>query len=455
MLIAVKERKATTETLARVLVSSGDAREMSELAARVDACGYAALAAAPGAPALRATREARPDLVLIGAESDGAAGLALAEGIKRNGETHHVPVAILAKHVEPAFRRACLAAGIDDVVSGPLPDAVLIARLRPLLYLATLANELDRRRETMRALGHAPAEAAANEPEGREPRVLCVHGAAEGSALARALAEDCVVADAPDPFAAAEVLTDASIGALVLFPQKAMEPTLHLCAHIRNHRHLSNLPVLLVADRDSFGDVAAPYRCGASLVLTRPFEVTELRDQVLSMVRRERRRRTVLQALAATLNEATADPETGLYGGGFFAAHLSRLIATAGLSQKPLALALFELRNIDWLARRHGEGIGPKVRREVARRVASLGRAEDLPARIGDATIAATLPDAGEHEALVVANRIAGALLNTDTTIEGPAEVAGLRVWVETGIATAEPGDTVEGLLERARAGLR
>jgi two-component system, cell cycle response regulator len=445
-----------TETLARVLVSSGDAGEMRELSARLDACGCAAIAAAPGAPALRAVREAHPDLVLASAEEDGGSALALAEGIKRNGDTRHVPVAILVQHADPAFRRACLAAGIDDLVRGPVPDAVLMARLRPLLHLATLAKELERRRETMRGLGLAPA--AVTEPEGPEPSVLCVRGraaSAEGSALARALAGYCEVAEVPDVFAAPDMLMDGRYGALVLVPDGDMEAALHFCTHLRNHPRLANFPVVLVADRDSFGDVATPYRCGANLVLTRPFDVAELRDHALSMVQREHRRRAVGKALAATLNERTENPETGLYSRSFFTAHLSRLIAGAGLSQKPLALALYELRNLDWFAQRHGEDAVPKIRREVARAVIALARAEDLPARVGDATIAVALPDTDASEALAVAHRIAGALLNADIAIERPPSGAGLRLWVEAGIAAATAGDTVEGLLQRARDKLR
>ena len=95
------------------------------------------------------------------------------------------------------------------------------------------------------------------------------------------------------------------------------------------------------------------------------------------------------------------------------------------------------------------------MRREVARVVTALGRAQDLPARVGDGTVAVALPDTDTGEALVVAHRIAGALLNADMPIEEPPSGAGLRLWVETGIAAAEPGDTVEGLLDRARAQAR
>ena len=458
MLTEVKERKESAETLARVLVSSGDAREMRELAARLGAFGCAALAAPPGAPALRMAREARPDLILVGASEDRASALALGESIKRNGDTHHIPVAVLVQHAESVFRRACLTAGIDDVVRTPLPDTVLTARLRRLLRLAELAKELERRRETMRTLGLVPAEADADWRGSGDTAVLCVRGrtaAAEESAMARALAEECVVADAPYALAASEMLMDGRYGALVLIPDGDMQSALRLCAQVRDHPRLADFPVMLIADADSFEDAAAPYRSGASLVLTRPFDVAELRDQVLTLARREQRRRELERALAATLTEQTGDPETKLYGRNFFTAHLSRLIADAGLSQRPLALALYELRNIDWSPRRHVADAVPVLHAQATRALAALIRAGDLPARVGDATVAVIFPDTAEDEALMVSQRVAGALLNAAAAVKSTAGATDARPSVETAVATAEPADTVEGLLERARARLR
>ena len=88
-------------------------------------------------------------------------------------------------------------------------------------------------------------------------------------------------------------------------------------------------------------------------------------------------------------------------------------------------------------------------------RIAGLVRAEDMPARVEDSAIAVALPDTGREEALVVAHRIAGVLLNTDFTVEDSKDADPLRVWLGTGTASAEPGDTVDGLIARARSHLR
>ncbi len=458
MRTALKESNGMTETLARVLVSSADARQMRELAARLGACGYATLTADAGTAALRLVREARPDLVVVSAEEDTGRAIALAEGVKQSRDTRHIPVAILARHAGAVFRRACLAAGIDDVIIGPVGDAVLAARLAPLFRLSTMMGELQRRHETLRALGLAAPPAPALEPDGGMPSVLLMSkraGDVEGGAIAEAMAGGCAVSYVADAFSAAEVLTGAQFDALVLAPEHDMERTLHLCSHIRNNTRLFNLPVLLIADRDSFEDAALPYRRGASLVLTRPYDPGELRDQVLSLVRRQRLRQAVRHALADTLDEANGDGETGLYSHGFFAGHLSRLIGAASLLQKPLSLVLIEVQNLAWFEQQYGPGSGARVMRQVARWVQGLVRIEDLPARADANSFAVALPDTAHDEALVVANRIAGVLLNTDFAISEGEDADPLRVWVEAGTAAAEPGDTVEGLLARARMRLR
>ncbi|HLI11402.1 MAG TPA: diguanylate cyclase [Alphaproteobacteria bacterium] len=458
MRIAAKERNGVSTTLARVIVSCADGGQMRALAARLSACGYVTLSVPPGAAALRLVREARPDLVVVGAEEDSARAVALAEGIKQSTETRHIPIAVLVRQASPTLRRACLAVGIDDVITGAVPDPVLTARLAPLFRLATMTGELTRRRDTLRVMGLAGSSAGSVTLDTRPASVLIMaSGAAqgEGPAIGRALAEDCVLSYSPDPFSVAEALNGNRFDALVLLPDSDIERALHLCSHIRNNPRLFNLPVLLVADRASFDDPTIPYRRGASLVLTRPFDAAELRDQVQSLVRRQRLRQAVRDALAAMLDERTRDPETGLYAQAFLAAHLSRLVADAGLSQKPLSVVLLEIQNIAWFERQFGPAAGARVLGQVARWLQGLVRIEDLAAHVKDARFAIVLPDTGEDDALVVANRIAGVLLHTNFMVEDAPDADALRVWVEAGTAMAEPGDTVDSLLARAHSRLR
>jgi two-component system, cell cycle response regulator len=458
MSIAAIEIAGTAPALARVVVSSADPLQIHELGARLDACGYATVPVGAGTRALRVVREVLPDLVVVNADGDSGQAMALAEGVKQSADTHLVPVVVQARYADAVFRRGCLAAGIDDVIAGGVSDAVLAARLAPLVRLATMARELLRRRQTLRSLGLIDKSDPALEPETREPLVLSVNSgskAPEEAAVERALGADCAVSHAGDTFAAAEALLGSPFDALVLMPEDEIEQALHLCAHIRNNPRLFNLPVLIAAEREHFEHIETYYRHGASIVLTRPYDPAELRDHVLSLVRRQRTRHAVRRGLADTLFERTADPGTGLYNKAFSSRHLSRLISNAGLTQKPLSLVLFDLQNIAWFERQYGAGAGQRVLNQVSHWIAGLIRAEDMAARVDETAIAAILPDTGHPEAQFVASRIGGVLLNTDFSLGDSVDPDPLRVWVGTGTAAAEAGDTVDGLIARAKSQMR
>ncbi len=296
------------ETLARVLVTSADLRRARALATRLAARGYATIPAEAGMGALKTLREAQPDLVVVDAEADGPRAIALAEGVKSSADTRHIPVAILAPKANMQFRRACLAAGADDVITGDVPDAVLVARLTPLIRLATMTNELRARRETLRDMG-IRFEPSKIEAASREPSVLMMATeatAADGKAVARALADDCLVSFSTDVFEAAELLIGANFDALAIAAEDEVERTLYLCSHIRNNPRLFNLPILVIADKNSFPDPATPYQRGASLVLHRPLDPAELHDQALTLARRQRTIYAVRRQLADSLAEFDA-----------------------------------------------------------------------------------------------------------------------------------------------------
>jgi two-component system, cell cycle response regulator len=458
MTIAVIEAAGAAPALARVVVSSADPRQIRELSSRLDACGYATVPVGAGTRALRIVREVLPDLVVVNADEDNGSAMALAEGVKQSPDTRHVPVVMQARYADAVFRRGCLAAGIDDVITGGVSDTVLAARLAPLFRLATMTAELRRRRQSLHSLGLAEDVDLAIESETREPRVLFLNPKStipDGAGVERALAADCAITHAADTFAAADSLSGSQFDALVLVPEGEIERTLHLCAHIRNNPRLFNLPVLIVAEREHFEDIETCYSRGASIVLARPFDPTELRDHVLSLVRRQRLRHAVRQGLADILFEGTADQGSGLYSKAFSSRHLSRLISNAGLTQKPLSLVLFDLQNIAWFERQYGSGAGQRVLNQVSRWIAGLIRAEDMAARMGETAIAAILPDTGPREAQFVANRIADVLLNTDFSLSDSVDPDPLRVWVGTGMAAAEAGDTVDGLIARAKSQMR
>ena len=92
------------------------------------------------------------DLLLI----DGALpdGFALCRRLKDDRRAQRIPIILLASHASAAERGRGLSAGADDVVGKPFHRTELLLRMRALLRIKSLQDQLEEVEQTMFALSH-------------------------------------------------------------------------------------------------------------------------------------------------------------------------------------------------------------------------------------------------------------------------------------------------------------
>lgn len=434
--------------LARVLVLSQSHARARELAKVLRSQGFAALPSDFSAPVQRMYTDERPDVVLIEAGDSPDKGCKLAAAF-RNGKGHQMPVMMVAEWASPDIRQFCLTAGIEDLVTPPYSDTVLTARLRPLLRLATMECELERRLATARGLGIDADDSANEAPDSAARRVLVVgDGTSDYSEVELALAAETELVRAADVFAAAAMLRDKPFDALVGVIKGPGEDALYLCGQMRNNTRLFNLPVLLVADGGAFDSVDEPYEAGATAVVLRPIDEAELKTTVESLVRRQKRRYAVRGRLAALQAKAGQGQVGGVFGSDFARAHLDRLARNARETRKQLSVVSFQIQNLGYVTRDFGADAADDLLRQVAEWIGVLVRAEDFVGRLGEKEFCVALPDTAIEDAEVVAQRISGVILNTQFAVKGTELPLG--VWLQSGAADYHPGDSAALLLERA-----
>jgi len=442
---------APPPSLARILVLSDDKTRSRELSRLLRRKRYATFAGDFAIAGRKLARDEHPDLALIDGGGHGDKACRLAAALKEGAA--HIPVVLLAEDPTPAFRRRCLAAGIDDVVASAASETVLLSKLRPLVRLAVMNTELQQRAATARALG---IEAAAGAPSaGAEVRrVLVVAKETQNCAeLEAALGRDFRLEPVCDVFSAASMLHESPFDALVVAIEANGEDALYLCRQIRNNTRLFNLPALLLADRGAFESLDAPYRAGASAVLLRPLDETELSTTIESLVRRQKLRAAIHDQLAAIQAKA-GDGEIGrAFPRDFLRAHLDRLVAAAGSWRKHLSLVSFQIQNLGSVAHDFGAGAADDLLRQVAEWITALVRVEDMVARRGDKEFCLVLPDTAIEDAEVVVHRISGVLLNTQFAVPGAQQP--VSAWLQAGCADYRAGDTAAAMLARAHGNLR
>src|SRR5579871_1476699 len=138
---------------ARVLVVDDIMSNVKLLEAKLTAEYFDVVTAFNGLECLAKMAESVPDIVLLDVMMPGMDGFEVCRRIKSDPKIAHVPVVMVTALDQPSDRVAGLEAGADDFLTKPVDDAALFARVRSLVRLKMMTDELRLREETGQSMG--------------------------------------------------------------------------------------------------------------------------------------------------------------------------------------------------------------------------------------------------------------------------------------------------------------
>jgi class 3 adenylate cyclase len=131
---------------AKILVVDDVAMNVKLLADLLAVKGYATCTAMSGPEALAAIAREQPDLVLLDVMMPGMTGYEVCKRLRENRATAMLPV-VMVTALDPAQERVKgIEAGADDFLSKPVSQAELLARVRSLLRIKSLYDEVLRQK---------------------------------------------------------------------------------------------------------------------------------------------------------------------------------------------------------------------------------------------------------------------------------------------------------------------
>src|SRR6202000_714651 len=138
---------------ARVLVVDDILSNVKLLEAKLSAEYFDGVTAFNGQECLAKVAESAPDIVLLDVMMPGMDGFEVCRRIKADPKTAHVPVVMVTALDQPSDRVAGLGAGADDFLTKPVDDFALFARVRSLVRLKMMTDELRMRETTGQSMG--------------------------------------------------------------------------------------------------------------------------------------------------------------------------------------------------------------------------------------------------------------------------------------------------------------
>ena len=128
---------------ARILIVDDDPLVRETMRDYVEHLGYAVRDAESAEEALSLVAGELPDLILLDVRMPGITGIELCRQLKSDHVTHLIPIVLLTAERELDSRVAGLAAGADDYFTKPVHPRELEARLRSLIRLKRVVEELE------------------------------------------------------------------------------------------------------------------------------------------------------------------------------------------------------------------------------------------------------------------------------------------------------------------------
>ena len=439
---------------ARILVVDDVPANVKLLQARLAAEYFDVLTASSGPEALETCENSKVDVVLLDVMMPDMDGFEVCRRLKGDPATSHIPVVMVTALDQASDRIRGLEAGADDFLTKPVNDLQLITRVKSLVRLKMLTDELRLRAATTRNIGIEEMLARGAGDYSERARVLVVdERAPSAQRIARLL----------EPFAAVDVEADPQI-ALFEAAEKPYEcvviatgfsdyDPLRLCSQLRSIDRTRFLPIILVAGEEEEELIVRGLDLGVNDYVTRPIDAQELGARLRTQVKRKRYNDHLRASVTQTIEMAVTDPLTGLHNRRYLDSHLETLFDRALARRRPLSLMITDIDRFKSINDTWGHDGGDQVLKEFAARLRRNVRGIDLACRFGGEEFVVVMPDTDGQIAERVAERIRAEIAGRPFPVGRDGK--SIEVTVSVGVAAMLPAhDRVADLLKRADTAL-
>ncbi len=431
---------------ARILIVDDLAPNLHLLVVKLAAEYYDVLTATSGEEALEIASKERLDLVLMDVMMPGMNGFEACRLLKENPNTWHVPVVMVTALEESKDRIRGLEAGADDFITKPIDDFNLMARVKSLLRLKMVTDQLISHTNT----GTGNNRPAFEKMNAKPGNILIVEDhSTRSKKISVPLSKKHSVTVVTDPNLVPAHLKRGVDLVIVSLVSENFDG-LRLCASIRHDENGRDVPILVVGDPDDETRLVRGYDLGVNDTLMRPIEIEELKARTQTQLRRKFYADSLRDNFNQNLEMVVTDSLTGLGNRRFFERSIEPLFEEMEAENQVFSIMVFDIDHFKRVNDILGHDMGDQILKEVAARLASNMRAIDIVSRYGGEEFMIAMPDTNEDAALLAADRVRGLIGGTPVYIKGQA----LHITTSVGVAEVLPNEKLRDVFKRADAAL-
>ncbi|MFP6772359.1 MAG: PleD family two-component system response regulator [Alphaproteobacteria bacterium] len=360
----------------------------------------------------------------------------------------HIPVVMVTALSDTSDRVRGLDAGADDFLTKPVNDIALFARVRSLIRLKIMMDELRLREATSNSFGVADGETTQIEVEGG--RILVVEDwEIYARNINQALEDNHTVtmaAGSDDAIAAARA---SNVDMIIVSLSLQDTDGLRLCSHLRSMEESRQIPILILVDDtpDQMERLVRGLDLGVNDYLIRPVDQNELMARCRTQLRRKKFEDRLRSNYHLSMTLAVTDPLTGLYNRRYLESHLENLMQRAVQEDKPIGLMALDIDHFKLVNDTHGHAASDEVLKEFAARVKRCVRFIDLAARTGGEEFVVVMPDSTRETCMAVAERLRETI--AEMPVQLPDQDLQIPITVSVGVSLSQGASDSPSLILR------
>ncbi len=421
---------------ARVLVVDDVIQNVKLLEAKLSSEYFDVLTAMNGEDALEIIDKEHPDIVLLDVMMPGMDGFEVCRRIRSNVKSAHIPVIMVTALDQPKDRVAGLEAGADDFLTKPVLDLPLFARVRSLVRLKVLMDELRMRETTGQDFGMSIGSDLNRNISLTDAKVLLVEDYARVAERISRYMQDLATVDVDNAESGEVTVSNLEDYDLIIVSLGMNDVDgLRLCSQLRSAENTRRIPILVLVDEGDTTQLVKAMELGATDYISRPIDRNELLARAKSQIRQKRYANRLRQNMQKSVEMAMTDAVTGLYNRHFLSTHLDNIMSKSNDSRKKVSLLMMDLDKFKLVNDTYGHAAGDEVLKEFARRISNDIRNIDLAARFGGEEFVIVMPETNLEYAYFVAERLRMSIANEPFEISSSEEP--IKVTVSIGIALA------------------
>jgi len=406
----------------RILVVDDVATNRLILKAKLATAYYDVLEADCGQAAFDVAKAEQPDVILLDIMMPDMDGYEVCELLKGCSDTAHIPVVMVTASSAPKERIRGLAVGADDFLVKPINDLALFARVRNLLRVKMMFDELKLRDTTSRELGLPDFFASFEAESEKTDRVLLVPATEEQGMAWERLISDMPNVEVIGVCSERDALNLARLeqpDAIVVHQQLVEDgDSLRLISALRARPETRQAVMIYVVSDGAIETAAKALDLGTSDYVLEPFELAELSIRLNTQLRRKRHSDCLRSNVRDGLKMAIIDPLTGLYNRRYATQHMRQIVERARKSGNDFAVMMLDIDNFKRINDAEGHDVGDQVLKEFSHRIQENTRGVDLVARMGGEEFLIVLPDATSVVARHISERLRRAIERTPFTVD-------------------------------------